>query len=71
MIIDDEGHWVTADAFKSAEILVFTPKQNFQAEKDLLDAIKADIYNYSGHLSVAQVMGVLRIAEQEIYGEQL
>ena len=52
-------------------IIKFEPRNNFQAEGDLLAEIKAVVYRYSGVLSVAQVLGVMQIAKEEIYGEQL
>jgi hypothetical protein len=52
-------------------VVKFEPRNNFQAEAELLDEVKSVVYRYSGVLSVAQVLGVLQIAKEEIYGEQL
>ena len=51
-------------------VIKFEPRNNFQAEAELLAEIKAAVYRYSGVLSVAQVLGVLLIAREEIHREQ-
>jgi hypothetical protein len=52
-------------------VIQFVKPTNYHAEAELLQAIKTTVYCYAGTLSVAQVLGVLQIVKEEIYGEQL
>lgn len=53
------------------EILTFKPKPSaIDAEAELLNAIKNEIYMYSGTLSVVQVVGLLEVCKDEILREQ-
>lgn len=53
------------------EILTFKSKPSaIDAEAELLNAIKNEIYMYSGTLSVVQVVGLLEVCKDEILREQ-
>ena len=39
------------------------------AEADLVNAIKEEVYKYSNTMTVAQALGCLDIAKEEIYEE--
>jgi hypothetical protein len=47
-----------------------TPKDRVSAEGELVEALKDAIYKYAGLLTVAQVIGCVQIALDEVWREQ-
>ena len=53
------------------EVIKFQGRLNARdAEAQIVDAIKAELYKYAGLITVAQAIGCLEIVKQEIQGEQ-
>ncbi len=46
------------------------PKDRVSAETELVEAIKAAIYQHTGVMTVAQVIGCVHIALDEVWGAQ-
>lgn len=51
-------------------VVKFRPKQDYSAEDELRLAIKAACYAFVGRVSLAQVIGVMHIALDEMLEEQ-